>query len=91
MKGEHSNKCDICKSTGSETHSRIFYRKIKGCWKWICKSCWDNQENEKCMCLKCTPNKTPNRRFNVCSICGNKRCPHASDHNFECTNSNEVG
>ena len=27
----------------------------------------------------------------VCPICGNKRCPHASDHNYECTNSNDVG
>lgn len=42
----------------------------------------------ECNCLKCTPNKFTNRRFNVCSICGNKRCPHAADHDFECTNSN---
>lgn len=27
----------------------------------------------------------------VCSICGNKRCPHAADHRLECTNSNEPG
>lgn len=27
----------------------------------------------------------------VCPTCGNKRCPHASDHNFICTNSNEPG
>jgi len=27
----------------------------------------------------------------VCEICGNKRCPHATDHNFECTNSNSTG
>ncbi len=33
----------------------------------------------------------PNLVFNVCSICGNKRCPHAEDHNFKCTNSNDVG
>jgi hypothetical protein len=44
-----------------------------------------------CGCLKCSPNVLPNLRFNVCPICGNKRCPHASDHNYECTNSNEVG
>lgn len=25
----------------------------------------------------------------VCPICGNKRCPHASDHNLTCTGSNE--
>jgi hypothetical protein len=44
-----------------------------------------------CGCLKCYPNVFPNMRFNVCPICGNKRCPHASDHNYECTNSNNVG
>jgi hypothetical protein len=27
----------------------------------------------------------------VCTVCGNKRCPKASDHRNECTNSNEPG
>jgi hypothetical protein len=27
----------------------------------------------------------------VCKICGNKRCPHATDESLECTNSNEPG
>lgn len=30
-------------------------------------------------------------RMVVCSICGNKRCPHANNHNNPCTNSNEPG
>lgn len=30
-------------------------------------------------------------RMIVCPICGNKRCPKATDHNLECTNSNESG
>jgi hypothetical protein len=29
--------------------------------------------------------------FIVCETCGNKRCPHATDHRLECTNSNESG
>ena len=29
--------------------------------------------------------------FIVCPICGNKRCPHASNHELPCTNSNERG
>ena len=29
--------------------------------------------------------------FITCPACGNKRCPHATDHNLECTNSNEPG
>lgn len=27
----------------------------------------------------------------LCPICGNKRCPHASDHRLGCTGSNEAG
>lgn len=31
------------------------------------------------------------QRFQVCPTCGNKRCPHATHHKNECTNSNAVG
>lgn len=51
----------------------------------------DSLPLDRCMCLKCLPNKLPNIRFNVCGICGNKRCPHATDHNYKCTNSNDFG
>lgn len=27
----------------------------------------------------------------LCPDCGNKRCPHATDHRLACTNSNERG
>jgi len=27
----------------------------------------------------------------LCPICSNKRCPHATDHNLACTNSNDPG
>lgn len=27
----------------------------------------------------------------LCPTCGNKRCPHATDHENACTNSNEPG
>jgi len=27
----------------------------------------------------------------LCGECGNKRCPKASDHSLECTNSNDTG
>jgi hypothetical protein len=27
----------------------------------------------------------------LCEHCGNKRCPHATDHRLECTRSNEPG
>ena len=31
------------------------------------------------------------QRMILCSVCGNKRCPKATDHNLVCTNSNELG
>jgi hypothetical protein len=27
----------------------------------------------------------------VCNLCGNKRCPHATNHENPCTKSNDVG
>lgn len=56
-----------------------------------------------CGCLRCVrirgnmitigPMKIPEEttRMILCEICGNKRCPHASDHRYECTNSNAPG
>lgn len=31
------------------------------------------------------------RRMVVCQKCGNKRCPHATDHELACTESNDPG
>jgi hypothetical protein len=31
------------------------------------------------------------RRFIVCSDCGNKRCPKATHHDSNCTKSNDAG
>jgi hypothetical protein len=33
----------------------------------------------------------PVNRMIVCATCGFKRCPHATDHNNDCTGSNEPG
>lgn len=52
-----------------------------------------------CMnCYECLKDKkeenglsTVLTRMIVCPICGNKRCPKATDHNLECTHSNESG
>jgi hypothetical protein len=30
-------------------------------------------------------------RYFLCETCGNKRCPHATDHRNACTGSNEPG
>lgn len=33
----------------------------------------------------------PRAKMILCGECGNKRCPKASDHRLNCTNSNEPG
>ena len=43
-------------------------------------SCW--------ACIKARGERP--RHFVVCQTCGNKRCPHCSDHRFKCTGSNDV-
>ena len=50
-------------------------------------------ESTKCNCRRCMPKKQlmDYPMMIVCSICGNKRCPHATDHEYDCTNSNEPG
>lgn len=45
----------------------------------------------ECPCDKCNPPQDLYRRFTMCPICGNKRCPKGTDHELECTNSNEPG
>ena len=52
----------------------------------------------QCVCRECLKDvKTPNglplsaSLMIVCVKCGNKRCPHATDHRNECTGSNEPG
>lgn len=55
-----------------------------------------------CRCWRCSeeydkahPPEIPftgrTSRFIVCAICGNKRCPHATDHRLACTGSNAPG
>lgn len=43
-----------------------------------------------CNCAKCRPHSVEMRMI-LCSKCGNKRCPHATDHRNACTGSNEPG
>lgn len=66
---------------------------------------WDRifgkKKNDKpaCYCYNCNKDhKETSSNFSVamtqmfvCSTCGFKRCPHATDHNLACTNSNEPG
>ena len=49
----------------------------------------------KCQCEACLPQGNllhpENMRMIVCATCGNKRCPHATNHLNVCTGSNDVG
>lgn len=57
--------------------------------------------DQKCGCVRCLDAEwiarpdgfvRPSRqRMVLCQVCGNKRCPHATDHMLACTNSNEPG
>lgn len=49
-----------------------------------CQRCWSENKPD-------FPGGITSRPFIVCGICGNKRCPHATDHRLECTGSNEPG
>lgn len=42
-------------------------------------------------CISCYDGAPLMRPMIVCSICGNKRCPHANDHKYDCTGSNAPG
>lgn len=44
-----------------------------------------------CWCQTCRPITMDDMRMVLCPTCGNKRCPHANDHNNDCTDSNEPG
>ncbi len=53
----------------------------------------------KCNCHRCLKERDERlhgipvaaARMILCPFCGNKRCPHASDHRYQCTGSNAVG
>ena len=47
--------------------------------------------SEPCWCATCRPVSFGDMRMVLCPVCGNKRCPRATDHRYACTGSNEVG
>lgn len=44
-----------------------------------------------CWCETCRPITLTDMRMVLCPTCGNKRCPHATNHRNACTGSNEPG
>ena len=60
-----------------------------------CGKCWECLKN-KTISMKFKDDSyydmpVVNTRMILCGECGNKRCPHATDHRFTCTGSNEPG
>ena len=43
------------------------------------------ETTSNCWCKTCRPITLQDMRMVLCPECGNKRCPHATDHNNECT------
>jgi len=52
-----------------------------------------NEIKKDCQCEACRPNNFLEgiMRMIVCETCGNKRCPHATNHRNTCTGSNAPG
>lgn len=55
-----------------------------------CHKCYDKNKDRKAIIIGDTIFEV-NRPFIACSICGNKRCPKATDCSLECSGSNEPG
>lgn len=61
------------------------------------QSTWEKNALNRCGCFNClydqidevTGLRLTLMRMVVCPTCGNKRCPHATDHRFTCTGSND--
>ena len=57
------------------------------------------ENNYQCYCYNCNKDRLDESgnfsyvmtRMIVCPECGNKRCPHSTDHNLACTGSNDPG
>lgn len=43
-----------------------------------------------CGCHACRPMTMEDMRMVLCSTCGNKRCPRANNHRYECSGSNAL-
>ena len=45
----------------------------------------------ECHCSRCQHPQQFRTHMILCPTCGNKRCPRADWHGYECTGSNELG
>jgi len=66
---------------------------------WLCRNGPDAKSGaDTCQaraaqpcCWKCATPEQRRHRMILCPTCGNKRCPHATDHELGCSGSNEPG
>ena len=65
---------------------------------WYKQSMSNDNDKADCYCYNCNKDRADENGFPytmtrmiLCPTCGNKRCPHSTDHNLECTGSNEPG
>ena len=63
----------------------------QGEWQRVAERFTASTAVSACGCETCRPITLSDMRMVLCSICGNKRCPHATDHRNACRNSNEPG
>lgn len=49
------------------------------------------RKQQGCGCHACRPITFGDMRMVLCPTCGNKRCPHANNHQNDCTGSNQPG
>jgi len=87
-KGSAPRPFSVTQKEFAERHDAIFGNKTKRWQRIVGCGC------HKCMECEIDPTTFLPKSFNtfiVCPNCGNKRCPQATDHTLECTNSNEPG
>jgi len=87
---------DLCKELGwsvgdtllwTDNHDGTFTLSKSQC---SCRKCMKSREKSSKSKSNDLSSTFPSEMI-VCSKCGNKRCPHATDHNLECSSSNEPG
>ena len=80
LKLQPSHACDVC-GNGQPVGEDVDATTLDSCGN--CHKCYKGRE--------LAPSMFALDRMLVCPECGNKRCPKASDHILDCTNSNETG
>ena len=74
-------------------HGRRNHDRFEGASMHLERTCWCHRCHEGHMVGEINGIQIPYAmtQMIVCPTCGNKRCPHASDHRLACTGSNAPG